>query len=269
MLASLEVRGVTINRKERDPGVPDYDTVSNSCGLSRKESKDLIPGQVSPGILARLGIPRSSIKSTEILLSRLEGVATPFRLLDLPAELRDQVYSYHFDQLLPRTSVVFISLQDTYGVPRPAICRANRQLRQETAHLVYGRPTYSLCRNYQSMDSGTDVVKAIRRWKSTIPAQHIRLFLSIELQSATRFLKISPANICRYKPVRFDYSPKLGLNMHSEDLKGPPIKLLADYIARVARDSGGEAAEGNLIFRAMTSEPNLWDVKGPLRDQDI
>jgi len=181
----------------------------------------------------------------------------------LPAELRDQIYSYHFDELLPEESVVEINLQNAHDVPKPAICRTSKQVRQESAKLVYGRPMYRLHRELH----GVAVVKSIRRWMSTIPIQHTKLFRSVELQ-LWELLRdfFGPYRLCRN--VRFDYSPVTGLSMRSNDFGEKAMVILADHIAQLARNGEGGAAKGNFIFRALTSRPELWDTRGPLMNSD-
>jgi len=75
MLALLQIRGVTIVRQEGRYCVPDYKVARDFKKLAPKDIKDIILGQVSPGFLPRLSIPRSGNKSTDRLLCRLESIA--------------------------------------------------------------------------------------------------------------------------------------------------------------------------------------------------
>lgn len=265
MLASLKVRGVTIVRKEGNLGVPDYDTVGNTCRLSTEKIMDIILGQVGLSILARLCIPRSSNQSTDILLCHLESLARPFRLLDLPAELRDQVYSYHFDGLFPR-SMWWRSIYTAHAMFRDRRYAAQTSSCSRTAHLVYGRPTYRISFHYNPSihGAGAGVVRAIRRWMSTMPTQNTKLFRSVELRVGFLVRVEMRGAAYRYRSIRFDYSPTIGLSVRSAGLGKKPKVMLADHIAQLARPGEGGAAKGNFIFRALTSRPELWDATSPL-----
>ena len=136
----LKVCGMMVVKDEH--GASGFDLLHNQHNLSAKDIKDILLCQVGPSILPRLVVPRSSTRSTEYLLHRLEAVATPFRLLDLPPELRDKIYAGHFEDVLPEKTVAEINLDTAGGVPKPPLCRVNRQICEETAHLVYGNPLF-------------------------------------------------------------------------------------------------------------------------------
>ncbi|CAO2652200.1 Nn.00g004830.m01.CDS01 [Neocucurbitaria sp. VM-36] len=116
--------------------------------------------------------------------SRLEDQVQPFPLLQLPAELRLQVYSY----LLPRESHIAL-LQQPHRDHRPPrlrldIMRANKQLHDEVAKYLYENRTLFMvaARNSQSQTLSDEYMLRYYETLASMPTQTRLRFKKLEIQ---------------------------------------------------------------------------------------
>lgn len=103
---------------------------------SQSEVWDLITGHISPNIVARMPAPGYFPYDIEALFQELQGSASAFRLLDLPANIRHCIFSLHFEQMFPNGEARHIWLDKTHGLPKPAICHVSKQLKNELSFLA-------------------------------------------------------------------------------------------------------------------------------------
>ncbi|KAK5723151.1 hypothetical protein LTR17_013946 [Elasticomyces elasticus] len=84
----LEIRGVNVE----EVSCPSYHDWS---GLAKRQRNiDLITDHISPALLSR--ISATDLTCPKRLLSSVQNMAKPFRLDDLPPELRSRIFGFHF-----------------------------------------------------------------------------------------------------------------------------------------------------------------------------
>jgi len=102
--------------------------------LNQQAIHNVIAAHISPELIPQLPFPENL--PTEQLLLQIQDRATPFRLLDLPAEIRECIFAMHFEEICRDLKVIPIDVQRACGIPRSAICYVSKQVRRETTPLA-------------------------------------------------------------------------------------------------------------------------------------
>lgn len=95
---------------------------------------------VNPAIIQR--VPVSERSNARLLMQRLESLSSPFRLLDLPVELRNRIY--HFVLSDHRNFVLLLSWQRQQHMGYPAITKVSHQIRDEVLPVFYSSSSFVL-----------------------------------------------------------------------------------------------------------------------------
>ena len=106
----------------------------------------IINNRVSPYLLLR--VPSDDHLDAAKLLDNLETLCGPFRLLDLPLELRQRIYTEMFPEMDPCGERDLLRLDEegyASAEPLPALSQVSRQLHHEFLELYLGTSKMCLC----------------------------------------------------------------------------------------------------------------------------
>ena len=230
---------------------------STSSDLFKEDAEQeihLITFQIEPTVFDR--IYKEDFKDPKYLMAVLEGLCSPFRLLGLPAELRNRVYERVIRDHLAST----VRITDKTMDPLPAIIQASRQLRQESTPLFFARAKFTIhCHRWSPLlDRGrsSEIVPRLRAWIVLMPPIGLN-----SLRSITMHIRIKDR--IRNAPMReltLFFSREAGLSM------APPPKLTTDsklaldeHVATVEENRKALSMQGESIVLALISNPRLWE----------
>lgn len=145
--------------------------------LAQVAKRQLIQETITKYFEAR--IPEAAYDTHEKLISAIKERAVPFRLMELPAELRIQILELSLDDPESRVGatidrppgpVVPIALghNSDSGLPTPSIAKATRYLRIECLPIFYARVELILGDIEKQKASGEEIVKRVRRLAARI-----------------------------------------------------------------------------------------------------
>lgn len=194
------------------------------------------------------------------LWQSLESQSKPFRLLDLPAELRNSIYRMAFNG------------QDHVIGPKNkhtrlhALLQVSKQIRQEALPLYWACTTLvSLRSSYvlrQASSTGHGVELRLASWLDTAAKSHMRHLRSFRFHLAGSTASARPGGLrARTKHLLFTFNKSNGLEVEVKMGKLAPVSLtrLEEHVARVERDRKIVDLQGECIFLALLSEPKLWN----------
>lgn len=191
----------------------------------------------------------------------------PFRLLDLPPELRNQIFSY---ALRPDAEIILAPLKGNVN-SFPPMTAVSRQLRNETIPLCYAQCTlridltaprrHALMGFYKEKDFlATHGVKSCIRQLST---QHLKNLRQVHL-SLSLNRERWPHPIPRVHTLNFTFSPVQGLRTRGMlgdthiRLSMTSKKKLDDHIRKTEEMRRLLGLRGEALVLALTSDESLW-----------
>ncbi|KAK5707236.1 hypothetical protein LTR17_020869 [Elasticomyces elasticus] len=182
-----------------------------------------------------------------VLLGRLEKLCKPFRLLDLPRELRDKIY----EQLLPQGRSIW-ELDTGLNLRRPRVMRtlsaSCSQLRAECAAFYYGRNQIELMDQYCYGGQLYDV----QRWADAVGMANLRHLRHLTVWFA--YYKGS------YYKFDITYSADTGLHVGLVDCcdcdQEDETDTAMEYCALIERRKAKEGWESTGIIEYLLSDPD-------------
>ena len=243
-----------------------------------KLAGDIIRLHVSPELRKRVQCAPHLCPTR--LLSVLRQLAQPFRLLDLPAELRNRIYSY----AIARGTMIEIAPLKKSITGSPSITTASRQLRAETLPILYprctlkidlrsGKTSFSRCQE----EAALDVEKAVRACVKRTSKAHLRhlreVYLTVPLvPSQTRAIQ-SWCSTSRTLRACFSPTQGLGMKITRSFSPGSPyrwypaaltgVSLLENEIHKQVEKTERLRRvldfQGESTFLALLSEETLWE----------
>ncbi|KAK4499571.1 hypothetical protein PRZ48_010088 [Zasmidium cellare] len=220
---------------------------------------DAIFDRISPELEARIPLDDLEAKAG-VLYAWLENLCKkPFRILDLPVELRLQIYEEVIEPIYKRGTSRSI-INDDGDEPdrrRPALAQVSQQLRQEVL------PVYITFSNFYAYAIG-DVnphwlADMLTQWEFTWPGTSLQALNSFSLvmpteqcvyddRSGTRQERIVGSQI--NVQVSFNESKGLQINQHHSlpYLKPESRKMLNDVCAEVEEERKESNAKGEAIL---------------------
>lgn len=128
LVSLLRVRQLDAYLAE-EPGVWDEGIDLGAWAHGQKKAAKLILLMISPDLLSR--IPTSERRNAALVMKRLEAISTCLRFLDLPSELRNQIYKFYLAgsgrvKIIPNQGIINRKLTGYYG-----ITKVSHQIRRE------------------------------------------------------------------------------------------------------------------------------------------
>jgi len=255
-----------------EPDYRDYLTVSLIT-----DPRDLVRAEVSPTILSRLPdlLPTNTTPdeygnwptlelANELVQYHLKKVAQPFKLMQLPMELRSEIFDLGISSRGEIRWTLGASIRRRRIHP---ITRVSRELRAETFRPAWAK--VNLC--IEEYESTFDLSVGNGYFFHKIH-QHLRPLYGSEYLANLRAVSLdirvrrSDAFIPTYSTfkMRLTYSPRAGLNMQIpvnayHALTPQSVTRLRAHIEWASRDlNDGYSPCGGALIRALTANPQLW-----------
>jgi hypothetical protein len=254
---------------------PDYSSMSSAT-----DPRDLVRAEVSPTILARLsdllttnatpddfgGWPTLEL-AYELVSYHLKKAAQPFKLMDLPLELRKDIYD-----LAMRGDG---DLRWSLGAPirrrriHP-ITRVSRTLRKETFRRAWSK--FRLCLEefdstfFLSVSNEYFFHKVHLQLRPLYGTQYLSELRAASLDLRVRRSDRSEGTMPAYSTFKlhFTYSPGAGLQMDIpvnayHALTPESVNRLKSHVEWASRDHEDDYDQcGGALIRALTAFPELW-----------
>ncbi|KAK5721626.1 hypothetical protein LTR15_006215 [Elasticomyces elasticus] len=229
-----------------------FATKPQRSGTNNLRNTTLILDRVSPGLQKRVGTTHPA--GTEALLRMLGAMAKPFRLNDLPAELRDRVYNFAF----PGTTICDVHSrasprQQPSRVTLPILLKLSRSITTEALPFFHASVDYRF--DFQAgyllrFPAGGDsaAVRMIRRW------------IRDKLQDNVKYLRQLSVGVVQYDgyfTIRFE--PKKGLTVGCPP--GCPSEVVSAWEKHVKESEAKRhdvGSVGEAVVLAVVSKPELW-----------
>jgi hypothetical protein len=214
----------------------------------------------------KLRIPEDQCQHPTILLRALSRVATPFRFMDLPPELRNRVYS-----MAASSGSSTVSL--TPGYARQGSGRANdrrsllcvdRQVRAEFLPVYYNDRCFEI--SWQRSSSwwclqqgfGTEVVQSINDWASVLRAESLKLLRQVRVKLRVRPGINVPSRPLRFSLDRINGKFEVKCSEH-EWLKPRARSLLEEHAIAMSTVAQASNLEGEALIIVLASRPEIWN----------
>lgn len=190
----------------------------------------LIETLVSNALLAR--IPRKDLYNRPTLLKYLAGLATPFRLMELPQVVRWSIFKF----ALPKKFKIG-ALHDESIVP--ALLQVSSLVRKETLPLFYSNTTFEIDRKL--LAARPEIVKS---WASRI-----------ENTSHVRSVKL-----CGRNSIELCYSDAKGLTVDMQaEKREEHVGAIEAKVCGVEQDRALLKLMGEGIFLALWTDVHVWE----------
>jgi hypothetical protein len=264
---------MTAHLEEHYGGVePDYSEMSSAT-----DPRDLVLAEVSPSILSRLPdiLPTNATPdgfgrwptlelANELVHYHLKKVAQPFKLMDLPIELRKEV----FNLLTSSRGEIRWTLGASVRRRRlHFITRVSRELRAETFRPAWAK--VNLCiEEYDStfdlsVSNGYFFQKIHQHLRPLYGSQYLANLRAVSLDLRVRRGDCLWPTYSTFK-MAFTYTPRAGLKMEIpvnayHALTPQSVTRLKAHIEWASRDlDDGYSQCGGALIRALTADPQLW-----------
>ncbi|KAK5686324.1 hypothetical protein LTS10_002441 [Elasticomyces elasticus] len=218
-------------------------------GLGSRDAALLIKPQVSTAFFAR--VPGAHRGKPNELLRSLHALARPFRLNDLPPELRASIYKLHFGQSL--CQIKAWTMKDATIQSRSNLLLVSRATRLEALPIFFGglevcftgtryfpRYTVEKAINNWVENSVKENVKFLRRLRVQLPRRMELYCITISLDMQRGLQAECSANVAKEK--------KLAWDRHVIKLE-PTRKALK--------------LQGEAIILAVTTKDDIWGTASP------
>lgn len=179
----------------------------------------LIKRYVRPELLDR--VPEDCKNDMNRLMVELKKAAKPFRLMDLPSELRTSIYRVALRRESPVTLLATPRPESKTGTKRlempPPLTKVSRIVREETMPLYFQLNVFRMALNHLPLDGSFDSMKQdieVIKWAKAhkIWLKHLRkLNVSLKPVKFPHTDKKIPLTIGAI------YTPKVGLQVHWPD----------------------------------------------------
>ncbi|KAK5740231.1 hypothetical protein LTR17_004732 [Elasticomyces elasticus] len=213
----------------------------------------IIRDQVSAALMDR--IPRTNHKKPNELLRNLQEYAKPFRLNDLPSELRCRIYKFHFARKKQYWILAGGVWDSVIRQPTSRLLLVSRAIKNEAAPLFFGNAeicfySHSTCHNRRE---DYLIERQMRSWVEDYMRENVKFLRRMRLE---------------LRETGWHYVITLSLNMHTGlkvEYSGnvPKERKVAwfKHIVKVEANRKAFGWQGEALVLAFTSRPELWEEK--------
>lgn len=212
----------------------------------------------------KLRVSQESRRGPESLINALYVATRPFRLMDLPPELRSRIYS----ETLPSTSSR-VTLPTKYtGENRSrsapmerSLLAVSRQVRVETLPIYYRDTEFVLMWDYDFVMGMKHVkpksavraerIKAIRDWAAVLQADSLRQLRKVSVQPSHVSLRR------RFSLVSVNGKFEMSV-AKCDQLTEAKQQLLEEHVAASNSIAQGLRLEGEALILVLTNHPEIW-----------
>ncbi|KAK5708734.1 hypothetical protein LTR17_020444 [Elasticomyces elasticus] len=219
----------------------------------RLQAAILIMSRISPGLEKR--IPATARDDPASLLSCLRALAKPFRLNDMPPEIRARIYHLHFKQA-GRYSVSSAT-SPRVSHESPALLLVSRAIRSEALSVFYRSSEFEFA--FVSRGVKGRISTAVRNWAKNYVKQGARDLrcLCVRAHWAEPFVEVT-LDMKKGLVVIFkggDRWPAWGFTSEQK-------RDWRKHIEQVEADRQALGLLGEALILAFTSKPELWERAG-------
>jgi hypothetical protein len=274
-----------------DPAYP-YSFLRLPPTVRSSDLCDSIWWHVSPHVRSR--VSEKDRKLPRRLFTVLHRTARPFRLMDLPVEIRRRIYRLGLAETTSSQTLTLLRPKPGRNPPwfeynhaflvEDKLLSINRQVRVETLPLHYREVSVDLIfnereysknnlsilvsrlRRVQSGESqkhrptNTDRVKAMHRWASTMrpgSMRHLRR-ISVQLPLLAVCSPEGCEDMLRFSLSVIDGKPELRVAPHPW-LKPVSQELLREHLSTISNLAHTLKLQGEALIMALVSRPEIWD----------
>ncbi|KAF2164508.1 hypothetical protein M409DRAFT_25385 [Zasmidium cellare ATCC 36951] len=208
--------------------------------------------EVEPYLLGR--VPVEDRFDAPRLLAHLQKLCWPFRLLSLPAELRNRIYDLYFQSKsfgnkCRGVLVVSCYLDGRYRLP--PLTYVSRQIRAESLSLLVGTTSFkSLLPPCYDWEGAQHANRLVRAWVVDAAGAYFR------------YLRTVYFHIYSFWDCILTFSDRHGLTIDFTDTRNEQVaehqQKLVSYIKGLEEDRKALNLKGESIVLAMIKEPNVW-----------
>jgi hypothetical protein len=211
---------------------------------------------VNPEIMTR--VPATERSDARQLMHRLEMMSTHFRFLDLPPELRNQIYRlvcancnrYKLWQLAKKLQ------HKIQAVGYPTITKISSQIRAEALPIFYASSEFI----FDSDRAGTEVARFVRHWMVNVvrdQVQHLHsVSISLDIRVSGRYSVIS-----KEENIQFTHTARDGLCVRYPEHLTDPSKTKLDELIKSTKELAnvlGIPNDNRAMLLALITNASLW-----------
>jgi hypothetical protein len=255
VISILQIHGLESRLLEGGDGGNSQDG-GKKCNGGSDLATVIIIALVNPEIIDR--IPTSERSRPWLLIQRLQSMTTQFRFLDLPAELRNRIYSL----VLTGCDRVTITSETKHTTEYPSITKISRQIRSEVLPVFYSSTTCEL--SFRSTSPG--VARVAQNWACNVVGDWLKQLrtLSINVRATRDSSRIgSTTVVSQHQEIWFTLGPDKGLLIHyPQQLTDHTKSLLDRQVKSVRRTSEvmGIHKDGRVLLLALVhQQEKIWN----------
>ncbi|KAK4890983.1 hypothetical protein LTR49_028701 [Elasticomyces elasticus] len=260
----LKVHGVNINKVSR----PVY---RDGSGIEqRQHAIKLITDQISPALLRR--IPARDLICPQRLLCSVREMAKPFRLNDLPQELRDRVYGWHFANTLfdtfdegswnSHTLLGFLDMKYDFYPKALELLLVSHSTRAQALPFYYKTLVVMLHGHGDGIEEedGVEEGDSNKEEEFSGPDQ-VRSWAEKQSGRCARFLrKITAQHLYKIgTSLTIELKDRIGLvARYRKDFPSDQQQAWEEHVANIEKDRKAFGLQGEALALCFTSKPELW-----------
>ncbi|KAK4499389.1 hypothetical protein PRZ48_009903 [Zasmidium cellare] len=213
----------------------------------QRKAADIIANHVSPALFKR--VPLEKRTNPRLLWRSLKMLAKPFRLLDLPDEVRNRICRFAVED----------QLQDG---PPPALAKCSRRLREEVTPLWMSNRHFHLSFDHDALSEDEAFEDCARAWFRRLGTQNIKFIRHLEIFLDGTTAGGSPLSTT----LTLTVSPQSGFRMSARAhfVGGDKLDWQV-FLAGIRRSMKGVEADrkilglqGESMLLALTSKSSTW-----------
>jgi hypothetical protein len=249
MMATLRLQALDKYVVE-GPGQSGQDVVNKNWDKQSKMVAFFISLHVNPEITKR--VPTHELYHPWLLMQHLETISTSFRFLDLPPELRNQIYSF-----VLRDSQVILSPGTKKTTGYPVITKVSRQIRNEALELFYAKTTFEL----SFVVCTPAVSKPAQNWALSIGEDRLKQIRAVSIRLRVKDEDPSKKGYT-YASIRFTLDGDDGLRIHGPKRVSKESEALLNEHEDNMRKTGkvmGIQNDGRSLLLALVTAGKIWE----------